>query len=118
MSWLFPIGYGLLGALAGAVLANQTVSVWLYDLPKLNEMASKKKLTAEFDPQKVKTQAYTWVVITIFLLGTVIFFISDPSWFIAGMAATILGTYMNVKARPERLEKPFLQKYQKYFAKK
>jgi len=117
VDWIFPIGFGLLGAMAGAVLANQTISVWLYDIPKLKELEAKKKLLGKLNANKLTVRSYVWVAVTLAIPIGAFLFMADASWFIAGMAATLLGTFMNVKARPERLEKPFRQKYAKYLKK-
>ncbi len=114
MDWIFNIGFAVLGAMAGAILANQTIVVWLHDLPKLSELNGKNKLNESYTENAVRTRAMLWVIITMTVISLAFFFMTDPSWFVVGLLATFLGSYMNSKAKPERLKTAFKEKYKRF----
>lgn len=110
-NWLFQIVYVILGGMAGAILANQSFVVMLYDIPKLQELLKKKKLDPEFDITKLKSRASIWLLVVPVVAVATYYLIDDPTWFMMGFGATLLGMWMNVKSNSPRLEKQFLEKY-------
>ena len=115
-NWLFQIGYVILGGMAGAILANQSFVVMLYDIPKLKKLIEKKKIKPEFSLPKLKNRASTWFISIPFVAVAIFFLLDDPTWFMMGFVATLLGMWMNVKSNSPRLEKQFLDKYKDAFS--